>query len=181
MWRGTATRWGPVAQGFHWVMALLFAIQIALGWTAVGWRLSPTKLDLFVWHKSLGLLMLALAALRLVWRLSDRQPAPPAMPTWQRRTAAASHTLLYLLMFAIPLSGWLLNSAANIPLKWFWWVPVPNLVDPDRELRALAADFHLALFWLLAAVLAVHVAAALKHHLVNRDAVLRRMLPGRGA
>lgn len=180
--RNTDRAWGSIARSFHWLVAALILGQFALGWIAGSWPRSPLKVDLFVWHKSLGILVLALVLLRLAWRLFERTPAlPAAMPPWERRAAAASHALLYLLMLALPLSGWVINSAANFPLKLFWLVPLPPITAPGKGTQELAEAVHNGLFWAMAALLLLHVAAALRHHFVQRDEVLRRMLCGDGA
>ncbi len=142
-----------------------------LGWAAKLWHLSPTKLDLFVWHKSLGILLLLLALIRLGWRLANRQAPrlPKNMPRSMPMAERASHTLLYVFMLTIPLSGWIAHSAANIPLELFWLVPLPNLVASNKALFELAKKAHLALFVLLAAVLVPPITAALRHYFVYRD------------
>lgn len=178
--RNTPRRWGAVAMTLHWVMAALVLAMIPLGWVAEGWPLSRTKVELFAWHKSLGVLLLALALGRALWRLFDPAPPLPAsMGRLERVLAGASHLALYGLLLAMPLSGWVINSAANFPFKVFGLVPLPALVAPDKATQRLAEDLHLYLFWALAALLALHVAAALRHHFWLRDDVLARMLPRR--
>ena len=180
MLRNDADSWGAPAKLFHWVMAVLIGAQIALGLMAAAWRLSPAKIELFFWHKSTGMLILLLAALRIVWRLTNPTPAlPSGMPAWERAAARSSHLLLYLLMAALPISGWIVNSASNIPFRIFCLVPLPAIVAPDKAVADLAARVHGGLFVLLALVLAAHVAAALRHHIVKRNNVLARMLPRR--
>ena len=180
MLRNTVEKWGAPAKLFHWIMAALIFVQIALGWLAVSWRLSPMKLDLFVWHKSTGMLVLALVILRILWRLASIAPALPDMPSWERRAAHVSHFLLYLLMIAMPFTGWIVSSAANIPFQIFWLIPLPAIVGPDKATADFAALVHFSLFVLLAAVLLAHIGAALRHHFVKRNEVLARMLPGPG-
>jgi cytochrome b561 len=180
--RNSATSWGAPAKLLHWTVAALVFAQMPLGWAAASWRLSPTKLDLFVWHKSTGLLILALMIVRLAWRLANPVPALPAeMPLWERRAAAAGHAALYLLVILMPLSGWIAGSAAGIPFRLFRLVPVPALVAPDRAVADAAASAHVALLAVLALLLCVHIGAALRHHYLRRSDVLARMLPGRGA
>ncbi|MEO6968806.1 MAG: cytochrome b [Rhodanobacteraceae bacterium] len=178
--RNTETRWGSVAQTFHWLIAALIVAQGAIGLIMVELSLSPTKIKVYALHKSIGLTVLALALLRLIWRAGNRAPHDPAaMPSWQRIAAHVSHVALYALMLALPLSGWLFNSAANFPLAWFGIVHLPSQTGHvDPALKAFALSAHVALFWILVAVLAAHVAAALWHHYDRRDDVLRRMLPG---
>src|SRR5215471_16279410 len=134
MLRNTRESWGSAARLLHWGMALLVFIQFALGWTAVEWRLSPLKLNLFVWHKSIGILILALLVVRIAWRLANPTPAIPAtMPLWERRTAHLSHLLLYLLLIAMPLSGWVVSSASGVPFQVFWLFPLPDIAAPAKE------------------------------------------------
>jgi cytochrome b561 len=180
MLRNTTTHWGVIARSLHWLIAGLIISQFILGPLAESWRLSPTKLDLFVWHKSIGILILALVLLRFLWRLLNPTPALPAdLPRWEQFAARVSHILLYLLMFLLPISGWLINSAANIPFKVFWLFPLPDLVQKNKELKELAETLHLALVIGLVLILMVHVGAALRHHFIRKNNVLRGMLLGR--
>lgn len=178
MLANTADAWGAPAKFFHWTVALLILVQIPLGFAAALWRLSPLKLELFVWHKSTGMLILMLMLLRLCWRLANPTPALPLQtPRWERYAAHASHGLLYALAIALPLSGWVINSAAAVPFSVFWLVPLPPIVAPDERLEDLAKLVHFSLLVALCLVLAVHIGAALRHHLIKRNDVLRRMLP----
>jgi cytochrome b561 len=180
MLRNDADFWGAPAKLFHWVMAALILAQIVLGVMAASWRLSPTKLNLFFWHKSTGMLILLLVALRLLWRLANRAPAlPEGMPVWERAAAQLSHGLLYVLMIALPVTGWIVNSASNIPFRIFWLIPLPAIVAPDKATADPVALVHGGLVALLALVLVAHIGAALRHHFVKRNAVLVRMLPGK--
>lgn len=182
MLRNTETTWGSVAQLLHWLIAALIGIQCLLGWMAVSWKLSPTKISLFFWHKSLGILLLAIVALRLGWRTINPTPRLPAgVPAWEHATARTSHILLYVLLIAMPVSGWIVNSAANIPFRVFGWFSLPALTAPDKALAAYMKTIHLGLFVVLALALALHIAAALRHHFWLGHDILRRMLPQRGA
>ena len=179
MIRNDADSWGVPAKLFHWGMAGLILAQIALGLLAANWRLSPAKIELFFWHKSTGMLILLLLALRLAWRTVNRAPALPAMPAWERAAAHLSHGLLYVLMVALPVTGWIVNSASNIPFRVFWTISLPAVVGPDQAVADAFALVHRWLFALLALVLVAHIGAALRHHFVLRDNVLARMLPWR--
>ncbi len=177
--RSSARAWGSVAKTFHWGMALLILAMLVLGWVAATWPRSPTKLSLFYWHKSTGILLLALVVLRIAWRVLEHPPETPAGSTRrEKRLAKGVHLGLYGLMLAMPLSGWVINSAANYPLKVFGLFALPKIVATNRAAQHLAQDAHLILFWALAALLVLHVAAALQHHFVRRNDVLIRMLPG---
>ena len=181
MLTNTADAWGAPAKLFHWTVALLILVQIDLGFAAALWRLSPLKLELFVWHKSTGVLILVLMLARLAWRLANRSPAlPPQTPAWERFAAQASHAALYVLAIALPLSGWVINSAAGVPFSVFWLVPLPPIVAPDEHVEEIAKLVHFSLLVALCLLLAVHIGAALRHHLIKRNDVLLRMLPGTG-
>ncbi|VTU23587.1 hypothetical protein H4CHR_01219 [Variovorax sp. PBS-H4] len=173
--------WNGGVKFFHWLLALLIFVQFTLGWLAVSWRLSPAKLDLFVWHKSIGVLVLALGLLRLAWRLaSPAAPTlPPHMPPWERTAARASHALLYGLMLALPLSGWLIQSTSGMPFRIFRQWPLPAIAAADKAASELAEVVHLSLGIALAALLVVHIGAALRHHFIQHDEVMMRMLPAR--
>ncbi|SEB16347.1 cytochrome b [Variovorax sp. YR216] len=170
--------WSAVARFLHWAIAVLILAQFVVGWMAVAWRLSPTKLDLFVWHKSTGMLVLALVVVRLAWRATHHPPPWPSnMPHWERIAAGLTHGLLYAAMIAIPLTGWVVSSAAGVPFSIYWRIPLPSIAPTDRHLAEVVADVHGALGIALIVLLVIHVAAALRHHYVKRDDVLVRMLP----
>lgn len=173
-------RWNAVAQIFHWLIAALIIVQAGIGLTMVSLPKRPAIIPIYSLHKSIGLTILALAVLRLLWRLGTRHPPLPAhAPSWERGTARATHVALYVLLFATPLSGWLFDSASSLrPLYWWGVLPMPNLTGgPDATLKALGHGLHITLFWTLFTVTVLHVGAALKHHFIDRDKVLLNMLP----
>lgn len=172
--------WSTIAKLLHWTIAALIVAQFVVGWMAVSWRLSPTKLDLFVWHKSTGMLVLALVVLRLAWRATHHPPPwPTDMPRWERLAAALTHGLLYAAMIAIPLTGWVVSSAAGVPFSIYWRIPLPSIAPTDRHLAEVVAGVHGALGIALIVLLVIHIGAALRHHYIKRDDVLLRMLPRR--
>lgn len=176
--RSDDAHWGSVAKTFHWLMALLILGLGVVGLVMTDLPNSPQKLKIYALHKSVGLTVLALALLRLAWRLLDRRPRDVPMPRWQALAAHGAHLALYVLMLALPLSGWLFNSAAGFPLQWFGQFNLPSLTGGrDEALKAIAHEAHELGWWLLVAVLLAHAGGALKHHLLDRDATLRRMLP----
>ena len=122
--------------------------------------------------------LLALSALRLLWRLTHRPPADVPMPAWQRAAAHGTHHLLYLLFFAVPLVGWAYSSAAGFPIVLFGVLPLPDFVSPDKALSEAIKPWHAYLAYALAVLVVLHVAGALKHRFVDRDGLLGRMLPG---
>ncbi|GGC06029.1 cytochrome b [Marinobacterium zhoushanense] len=169
-----------MAKLLHWLMAALLLIQLLLGAFALIWPLSPTKLQLFIWHKSLGLLLLVLVLIRLAWRWLNPVPRlPSSVPPWQRLASQLSHLTLYVCLIALPITGWVINSASNVPLKVFWLFRLPNITEPDKALEQLMKWVHGGFVMLFLLVLVVHIAAALHHHFVRHDEVLTRMLPGR--
>lgn len=176
----TESQWGSIARFLHWSIALL-VIAMLIGGNLMGDLPNGVdKLKTYALHKSLGLTILALMLLRLIWRFFDPRPAdPPGIGTPARMASRLVHASFYLLLIAMPLSGWLYNSASNFPLKWFGLFSVPALSSADKGLKTIANQAHETISWLILAVLLVHVVAALKHHWVDRDDVLRRMLPWR--
>ena len=174
-------RWGGVSQTFHWLIVLLILTIAIVGLTMVELPKTPKYFWVYTLHKSLGLIVLTLAVLRLAWRLYAGAPAPvPGTPRWQERVASITHWLLYALIFAMPLSGWLYDSSSGLrPFRWFGLVEVPKLSPPNESVRALSHDAHETLFWVLVFLVAVHAGAALYHHLIQNDATLARMLPRR--
>ncbi|HLW12526.1 MAG TPA: cytochrome b [Casimicrobiaceae bacterium] len=170
-------RYDRGAIALHWITAALIVANLLLGLSMVPLPISPRKLHWYLWHKSIGLTIFALTSLRLAWRAIRPHPAPVPMPRWQRRAAYASHALLYALLLAIPISGWVYSSATGVSVVYLGIVPLPDLVAKDKALGDALRIVHVALNSLLVAVVCVHIAAAIKHHLVDRDAVLTRMLP----
>lgn len=176
-------RWGASTIALHWLSAALVLVLLGLGWFMVHGDLqAATKFDLFQLHKSLGFLSLALLLLRLGARFAEPSPpAPPRMRVWERRLAGLTHATLYALLLTAALSGWLRVSSAiiAIPSRFFGLFVIPNIVGADAALSADMALLHYVVSRLVIALLILHVAAALKHHLVDRDDILVRMLPAR--
>lgn len=171
-------RWGAVSQSLHWLIVALVLVMAWLGLTMTELPNTPRKVETYALHKSIGLGILALMLLRLGWRLYAGAPRPvPGTPGWQHRLAAATHGGMYLLLLAIPFSGWVINSASGFPLRWFGLFRVPQLATRDQALEELAEAWHEWLFWALVAMVLVHAAAAIWHHLFRQDATLARMLP----
>jgi cytochrome b561 len=178
-WTNTGGRWGRVAIAAHWTLAALLAALAALGWWMV--RLpdagyDTTKIVLILVHKQLGLAALALAAARLAWRIVQPLPALAAsLPLREQVAARFVHLCLYALMFALPLSGWLMSSAAGFSMSFLGLVALPDLVPVSDPLFRELAIVHRWLAGALAALVALHGGAALRHHFVLRDDTLARM------
>lgn len=167
------------AIAIHWLMALLIVGAFALGWIMTDLAISPLKLRMFNWHKWVGVTVLALVIFRSVWRATHPPPALLPMPAWQRKVAHGLHHLLYAVMFLQPVSGWIYSNAAGYPVVYLGLLRLPNLIGKDKALADTLVEVHEALGWVLLVAICLHVAAGLKHHLVDRDDTLRRMLPGK--
>jgi cytochrome b561 len=170
-------RYTTPAIALHWLLAVMIVGAFGVGLYMTGLSFSPQRLQLYNWHKWAGVSILALTALRLLWRLTHRPPAPPPMPAWQTRAAAASHGLMYVLFFAVPLLGWAYSSAAGFPIVWFGVLPLPDFVPVDKALAEALKPWHGWLAKALAALVVLHVGAALQHHFIARDGLLSRMRP----
>ncbi|ABC24476.1 cytochrome b [Rhodospirillum rubrum] len=173
-----AARYGAVSRIAHWLTALAVIALIGLGWVMADLPLGAQKLELYALHKSIGALVLMVTLARLGWRLAQRGPSGHAEHApWERVMAKAAHVGLYAGLLAMPLTGWIASSAANFPVSVFGLFTLPNLVAPDQALREAAATLHGALAWGVVGLIVLHAAGAVKHHLIDRDDTLRRMLP----
>ncbi len=176
----TTLHYTRTAKTLHWLMALMIFGLLALGFYMSDLPMSPQKLKVYSWHKWAGVTVFLLTLVRLGWRITHQPPAMPwQMSSLQRLAAHAGHLGLYGLMLAIPLSGWLMSSAKGFQTVWFGVLPIPDLIPKNKEVGDALLQLHASLNLLLIALLVVHVAAALKHHFVDKDEVLARMLPAR--
>lgn len=181
-WKNPRDHWGAVSQTLHWLIVGLIVVMAWLGLTMTDLPNTPRKVEIFALHKSIGLTILALVLLRLAWRAYAGAPDPLAsIPRWQHRLAVVTHAGMYVLLLAMPISGWVIHSASGFPLRWFGLFRVPPLTGHDEALQELAATWHEWIFWTLVVMVLAHATAAFWHHLFQNDATLRRMLPGRRA
>ena len=174
----------PIAKTFHWLTSLAIVAQLGLGWTMADESLAngPLKLALFQWHKSIGIMILAITLLRLIWRFMNPPPPLPPMPAWQRWTALLSHWGFYALLIVMPLTGWAMISVSGFKTVLFGVIPLPNLpflsdLPNKANIGEMLVNVHATLAFILAALLVLHINAALKHHFYDRDYVLLRMTP----
>jgi cytochrome b561 len=172
------TRYGAVAQAFHWLIAALIVTQFVLANMADDLPLGAHKLALLARHKSFGMTILMLAILRLLWRLKNPPPSlPDHMGPLERKLARATHIAFYVLLFAMPMTGWLMSSAKNYSVSWFGLFTWPNLIGKNEAAFDLLRSTHDTLSGILLTIAILHILAAIKHHFWNKDDVLLRMLP----
>ena len=176
--RNTTTRWGAVAQFLHWLIVALIIVQVILASIADELPLGMKKLAMLARHKSVGITILGLAVIRLLWRwMNPTPPLPDTLKPYERALAKFTHAALYLLLFAMPLSGWMMTSARGFPVSWFGFYQLPDLVPKNQALYEALLTTHATLAVVLGVLVAVHAGAALVHHFRFKDDVLRRMLP----
>ena len=179
-------RYNAVAMLLHWLLAVLLVGLFCVGLYMADLPFSPQRLKLYNWHKWAGIVVLTLSCLRLLWRLTHRPPELPdavlaVMPGWQRMAHHATHGLMYLLFFAVPLIGWAYSSAAGFSVVVFGVIPLPDFVAHDKALAEAIKPWHGLAAEALAVLVVLHVAAALKHQFIDRDGLLDRMRPARRA
>ncbi len=174
-----SNRYTRTAISLHWLMAILLIGLFAVGTYMHELPLSPWKLQVYSWHKWAGVTAFILVLARLAWRFTHRPPPLPLnMPRSTELAAHVGHALLYLLMIIIPLTGWLMSSAKGVQTVYLGMIPLPDLLAKNKELGNLLQDVHAWLNYTLATIVVIHIAAALKHHFIDKDNVLTRMLPG---
>jgi cytochrome b561 len=176
--RNTPDQFGLLARAFHWLIFLLLIGSFTIAYSMVALPLSPRKLQLYSWHKWFGVTVFMLVLLRLGWRLINPVPDPPAStPTWQRHAAGISHLMLYMVLIVMPPIGWVMSTSLNLPLVYLGLIEIPSPFGVDQARGELLKAVHYWLSILLLVLVAIHVLAALYHHVILRDDVLRRMLP----
>jgi cytochrome b561 len=160
-------------------MAGLILCAFAVGWVMMPLSDGPLRVGLVSWHKSIGISVLLFVVLRTLWRFTHAPPVLLPMPPWQRRLAHGLHGMLYMLLFAMPISGWFSSNAAGYPAVYLGMVRLPTLVDKDKELSHTLHGLHHQIGWLLLVALGLHLLAVIKHHFVDRDATLSRITSSR--
>jgi len=181
----SALRYTPTAMVLHWLLALALIGTFSVGFYMSDLPFSVLRVKLINWHKWAGVSILVLSVLRLLWRLWH--PPPPlsararaAMPGWQLKAMHASHYTMYGLFFVVPLLGWAYSSAAGLQIVWFGVLPLPDLMPVDKEFaKAVLKPLHRIAAYTLAALVLLHVAAAIKHQFIDRDGLMSRMWPGK--
>ena len=173
-----SARYTHTAITLHWLIALLVFAAFPLGLYMHDLPLSPYKLRLYSYHKWLGVCVMLFAVIRLSWRVSHRPPVlPDNMQGWEKVAAESMHYMLYILLFVIPLSGWLMSSAKGFQTVLFGVIPLPDIINKDKFLGEFLQQVHESFNWILLVMVCAHIAASIKHHFIERDDVLERMLP----
>lgn len=176
--KNTHTEYGYIAILLHWIMAALIIALLILGLYMTNLPIGLQKLKLYGWHKELGVLALGLVIIRILWRYSNITPSlTPLLPLWEAIAARCTHWIFYLLMIALPITGWIMSSAAGLPVSFFGLFVLPDIVSANEEYRILFQQIHQWLGYAIIAFICLHVAAACKHHFINKDDIMRRMLP----
>jgi cytochrome b561 len=171
-------RYNNTAIALHWLVALLIFVAFPLGLYMSDLQLSPTKLQLFSYHKWIGITVLVLVVIRLIWRVTHTPPAlPDSISRLQQIASHVVHGLIYVMLFSVPMSGWLMSSAKGFQTVLFGVLPLPDLVGKDKELGHLLASVHESLNYILLLLVVLHVAALIKHRFIDKDDILTRMLP----
>jgi cytochrome b561 len=172
------SRYTYTAISLHWLIAIAIIGTFLLGLYVSSLPFSPQRIRLISYHKWIGVTIFILVLFRVFWRVTHAAPPlPQSIPRWQQIASTVSHGLLYAFMIAIPVSGWLYSSASGVPVVYLGLFKLPNLISADKALAANLKLVHIGLNFTLAAIVIVHILAALKHHFVDRDNVLVRMLP----
>jgi cytochrome b561 len=179
MIRNTTTLWGWPAKLLHWIGAAAILTLLIHGWWMTHLTPRPDRVANYAWHSALGFDLLALMVLRLLWRWANPLPAQPSDSSpWERRAAQLSHAGLYVLIFVVSLTGWAVANTFRVPLtKDLIGLSVPLIVGTvERSTRALVEESHMVLAYALAVLVAVHIAAALRHHFWKKNDVLQRII-----
>ena len=182
--KAPAARYSHTAIVLHWVLGLTILGLFGMGLYMTSLPFSPARLKLYNWHKWAGITILTLSTLRLLWRVTHRPPALPnaiadAMPAWQHWAHHGTHYVMYALFFLVPLIGWAYSSAAGFPIVVFGVLPLPDFVPVDKALAEMIKPLHELSAFALIGLAGLHIAAALKHQWIDKDGLLKRMLPGR--
>jgi cytochrome b561 len=171
-------QYGTTAKVFHWLVMALLLVQYPIGWLMPGVHRGMQPGGAMTLHISLGMVILILIVLRFAWRLTHPVAPESSLPAWQRLSSEALHWLLYALVLATTVTGWLFASVRGWSVSFFFLVPLPMLSPENAATGKLIDGWHQAMEWTLLVVIGLHVAAALAHIFIYRDRIMQRMLPG---
>jgi len=178
-YKNTKTEYGSVAKFFHWTLSTMVIGMLIVGSIMILLPNEPYKEEVFTFHKSFGLVVLFLMMFRLGWRFANPQPQLPAKTKpWEKLAEHSVQVLFYIILFAMPLSGWVMSVAAGYTPSFFWMIDVPFFgLGKNEGIDEIAELIHYVLAWGLFGLLSLHVLAALKHHFIDKDNILTRMMP----
>ena len=177
--KNTNERYSIPTRVMHWAVAVIMIGMLALGVYMTGVELSPFKFQLYWWHKSIGAMVLVLFAARLIWRMINIWPHHPNHKGYERFLANVIQAFFYIAMIGMPMTGWMMSSAKGYPVSVFDWFILPDLIAPDQELGEILAELHTVCGYVLIGAILLHAAGAIKHHIIDRDDTLIRMLWGK--
>ena len=179
MWKNTQETYGSAAKSLHWLIALLVIGMLIFGFILTGLADNPTTSELIGVHKSVGLTILLLMIIRLCWRFINPQPLlPMTVPLWEQIAARSVHVFFYFALFLMPISGWVMSSLGGHPVNFWGWIDVRLPVAVNKPLAKQFFNVHTTIAWIIIGLLVLHIGAAIKHHFIEKNNVLRRMLPG---
>lgn len=176
MLKNSLTQYGSVAKSFHWLMSAIIISLIAVGFIMINMDKSSLKFSLYDAHKLTGLSILMLVLFRLVWRLNNTVPNLDFVAHWEKLSARLGQWLLYTMMFIMPISGWIMSTAAGY-IPSFFGLEIAFPIDKNEHIANLAKQVHEISAWVLTTLLLLHIIAALKSHLIDKNHILKRMLP----
>lgn len=176
--RNSLTQYGMVISLLHWIIAIIIICLLIFGLYMVKLPISLEKLKFYGYHKEFGILVLMLAVFRTIWRMTDITPLlPDYMPRSQKFAARFVHYLFYVFMFAMPITGWMITSAAGLPVSFFGWFVLPNLISTHDSTQIAFTQIHKWLGWALIGIIALHILATIHHYIFYKDNLLRRIWP----
>jgi cytochrome b561 len=171
-------QYGTAAKVFHWLIVALLFVQYLIGWLMPDIHRGMKPGAAMTFHVSFGLLILILIVVRFAWRLTHPVASESSLPPWQRLSSEAVHWLLYALVLATTVTGWLFASFRGWSMSLFYLVPMPMLAAENAAAGKAIDGLHQAMEWTLLALIGIHVASALAHIFIYRDRIMQRMLPG---
>ncbi len=178
--RNSENGWGLIARLLHWIVAFMIFGLLASGFIMTDLSFEtqgPQKMEMYGIHKSIGATLLILMIVRLVWRFLNKPPRPePNLKPWERHLSAIVHALLYVALFALPVSGWVMSASAGHPVSWFGLFTFPDLIGKNEGLHAIAEEIHETSPFFLAGLFVLHISGALKHWILDKDRTLQRMI-----
>ena len=179
MLKNSKTEYGSVTKFFHWTIGVLILGMLAVGAYMADYAPKDLKGILYMNHKAVGVIVLMLVLARILWKFQNQTPAyPESMPGWQKKSAIGLHHVLYIIMFLMPLSGYVMSVAGGHSINMWGW-QVPDLISPNKPLAGLAHEAHETIAAIFYVVLPIHIGAALYHYFIQKDNILQRMLPRR--